>query len=294
MSPLTTLRLCIQSFDISKRFSSLEELRRQFRDQIRGAVDRGANVVLLPEFSVYAAAQLSGSQDPFKIGSFFWNEVVPEIADLSRAKGVLIVPGSAPYGAGKKPENSAAFVVEGQVFRQPKLTLTHWEHEYKPGDQLHVVRWKGLTWVTLICFDVEQPEISSYLKKHVKPNVVLVPSATSDTYGSERVHRCAGARAVELGAACAISPLVGVDLKNPLVDRNEGAAALYLPSQRAVESAPVQQVSPYWTSGTHEFWVDIHPEVLLKLKTPDKEDTRPYLEHCSVDTLKITRSGDRE
>lgn len=116
MTTPKTIRICVQTFDISRKFSSLEEIRKQFRDQIGSAIDRGAQVILLPEYSVYAAAQLSGAQDPLKIGAFFWNEVVPEVADLSRAKGVMIVPGSAPFPTNKKPENSAAMVVEGQVF----------------------------------------------------------------------------------------------------------------------------------------------------------------------------------
>ncbi len=285
------IKICIQTFDISKRFSSLEDIRRQFREQISSSIERGANVVLLPEYSVYAAAQLAGSQDPGKIGKFFWEDVVPEIADLSRATKTLIVPGSAPYFNGKRLENSAALLVEGQVFRQPKLTLTHWEHEYQRGDQLHVVQWRDLNWICLICFDIEQPEIAAYIKKNVNPHVILIPSATSDTYGSERVHRCANARAVELGALCAVSSLVGEDLKNPLVDHNEGRAAVYLPSQSNID-APSEQVSAYWTSGYHELWAEVDRDLLLNLKKEAPGDTRPYLASCNVETLKISRSGD--
>lgn len=286
------IRLCIQSFDISRRYESLDAIRKQFRDQIVSAIDQGAEVVVLPEYSVYAAAQVSGMQDPIKIGRFFWEEVVPEIADLSRATRTLIVPGSAPFPTNRKPENSAALVVEGQVFRQPKLTLTHWEYEYQKGEAVHAVTWKGLVWVTLICFDIEQPELAVFLKSKIKPNVILIPSATGDNFASERVHRTACSRAVELGAACVIAPLVGSDPNNPLVDQNEGQAGVYFPVQSAIESLPSKQVSPYWTSGAHEFWCDLPLGTLQSLKRPEPSDTRPYLHAVATENLRITRSGD--
>jgi predicted amidohydrolase len=267
-------------------------VRKQFRDQIISAIEQGAEVVMLPELSVYAAAQISGMQDPIKLGRFFWDEIVPEIADLSRATRTLILPGSAPFPTNRRPENSAAMVVEGQVFRQPKLTLTHWEYEYQKGEAIHAVTWKGLVWVTLICFDIEQPELAVFLKSKIKPNVILIPSATGDNFASERVHRTACSRAVELGAACLVTPLVGTNLNNPVVDQNEGQAGVYLPVQSALESTPSKQVSPYWTEGTHQFWIDLPLNTLQSLKRPEPSDTRPYLYPVPTDDLRITRSGD--
>jgi predicted amidohydrolase len=140
------------------------------------------------------------------------------------------VLGSAPFSLPDGTlRNRAPVIVEGRELFQDKLFLTPWETALARGDTVQLWKLKGATFCVLVCLDIEVPELSAALRgKGV--DCILVPSATESVLGVERVNRCASARAVELGCAVGVCPLVG-RARSELVDENKGVLGWYLPSQ---------------------------------------------------------------
>jgi predicted amidohydrolase len=103
----------------------------------------------------------------------------------------------------------------------------------KPGGILPLFPFRGGTASVVICFSLEMPEISAALKKE-GVQLVLGPSATEDEDGVARVLRASSARAVELGAAVIVAPLLGAQGEW----KNLGSAALYLPAQKGIDHRP--------------------------------------------------------
>jgi predicted amidohydrolase len=147
------------------------------------------------------------------------------------------------------------------------------EPPIKPGEVLPIFRFRGGTVAVVICFSLEMPEVSAALKKE-GVQLVLGPSATEDEDGVARVLRASSARAVELGAAVLVAPLVG---DHDPAWKNCGSAALYLPAQKGIRDS--QQARPLRRSGgiTHDDFT-IPWSSLSNLRWPTMPpETRPFL-----------------
>jgi len=66
--------------------------------------------------------------------------------------------------------------------------------------------------------------------RNCQPDLIVVPSATENLLGVERIGRCADARAVEIGCQVGVCHLVGMT-HSDWVDENVGRLAFFSPSQ---------------------------------------------------------------
>ncbi len=75
-----------------------------------------------------------------------------------------------------------------------------------------------------------------------------------------------------------VSPLLGRDLKNPIVDINVGKLAVYYPSQEGFSSESRHR-SPFYKSGDNILKGTIEMSALRKTKVRDKKsfETKPFL-----------------
>lgn len=208
--------------------------------------DSGADIVLFPEYT-WAALHVS----PADVAEDFQRRVLPLLQQRLTRKGKLAVLGSSLIRKESTGtlRNRASIMADGEWLAQDKLFMTPWESAFQGGDALRVFTFQGLRIAVIICLDIEMPELSVLLRGQ-GVDLILVPSATETIQGVERVTRCASARAVELGCAVVVSPLVG-KCQSDLVDDNLGKLACYLPSQAAFKKSPRVQESEVFDDGFH-------------------------------------------
>ncbi len=264
------------SFSLSPLFASKEQWREALLSELERALSEGADVVVFPELNYLGLAEFyPGDQKAqmLAVAEEVSMTLLPEATKIIAKRDVLICLGSGPRLVGQELRNSASIFVTGQWHFQDKIHLTPWETDFCPGNELRIHRFRGLKIATLICYDVEQPSLASALKD-AGIHLLLVPSATADWKGNQRVLRCASSRAVELGAAVIAVPLIGKS-RCDLVDFSEGRQGFFLPSQSLV--AGQQEIySPYTADlGLHQDYT-VSPSLLLDLKA-DTEETKPYL-----------------
>jgi predicted amidohydrolase len=105
----------------------------------------------------------------------------------------------------------------------------------------------------LICYDSEFPLLARALAE-AGAEIVLVPSCTERVSGFHRVRTGSMARALENTIVTVQSPTVGDALWSPAVDRNEGSAGIYVPSEHAVSDTGVLAEGPLsvpqWVTAT--------------------------------------------
>lgn len=264
------------SYSLSNWPSSLSLWEKDFLNELDQLVKKDSDIIVYPELFLMGLAQyFEGSLDSQikEIASYTEKILKPKIAHVLSGKEIFLCLGTGPRSIGDVITNTSWIYNNGAWGFQDKLHLTPWETSFTPGNTVSLFTFKGLRIAALICFDVEQPSLSLKLKS-VGINLLLVPSATVDRNGSERVNRCASARSIELGAAVITAPLIGKSTCD-LVDENEGRQGFYLPAQAAIK---VEQVahSIYSTDDkVVSFW-EINQEALLLLKKHDGE-TKPFL-----------------
>jgi predicted amidohydrolase len=142
----------------------------------------------------------------------------------------------------------------------------------KSGDMLPLFGFRGGTAAVVICFSLEMPEVSAVLKQE-GVQLVLGPSATEDEDGVARVLRASSARAVELGAAVLVAPLIGVQDEW----KNRGSAALYLPAQKGIDHRPQESVRRTEGIAHDDFVIPWKALLDLRRQADQKPETRPFL-----------------
>ena len=104
-----------------------------------------------------------------------------------------------------------------------------------------------------ICYDSEFPLLVRAMAE-AGAELILVPSCTERVAGYHRVRTGSMARALENQIATVQSPTVGDALWSPAVDRNTGAAGVYVPSERLVSETGVlaegTMNEPQWVTAT--------------------------------------------
>ena len=223
-----------------------EDLVEAVASRTEQSWDSGADIVLFPEYT-WAALHAS----PAVVAEDLQWRVLPLLQQRLTRKGKLAVLGSSlirEESTGKL-RNRAIIMSDGEWLAQDKLFMTPWESAFQGGDALRVFSFQSLRIAVIICLDIEVPELSVLLRGQ-GVDLILVPSATETIQGVERVTRCASARAVELGCAVVVSPLVG-KCESDLVDDNLGKLACYLPSQSPYKNCPRMQESELFNDGFH-------------------------------------------
>ena len=276
-----SFKIAAHTFDVGVRYSSVADFKNHLLGKITQSLDSGANIVLFPEYSGYSVTKIPEFKSREAMARLIWTEIFPAVMELSKEYDALICAGTAPniHRDSGKFRNRAIIAASGKSIESYKRCLTPWETDFEPGTHPCMFEWKNFKFANLICFDVEFPEIAAELKRY-SPHFVFVPAATADQLGVERVHRCASARSVELGAITIVSPLVGIDESNPLVAENIGKCAFYFPAQEIYQNQ-FASVSPLYTQGDYSLLCTVDQDQISKLKRADSE-TKPFLRTLST------------
>jgi predicted amidohydrolase len=113
--------------------------------------------------------------------------------------------------------------------------MTPFERDWgiSPGGPLRVFDTALGRFGIAICYDSEFPLLVR-AQAEAGAEVVLIPSCTERVSGYHRVRTSAMARALESTIATVMSPTVGDAPWSPAVDRNVGAAGIFVPSEPGV------------------------------------------------------------
>lgn len=278
------MKCTVVSYSLSHDPATLSEWRKKLTDEINGFIQGGSEIILYPELFLMGLSKYFEGNEIRNVAKFVHQELLPEISSVLKDKNVLLVLGSGPREVQGKYFNSCPVFIDNQWHFQDKLFLTPWETDFVAGSEVNVFSFKGLRVAIAVCFDSEQPDLAMKLKEQ-DLHILLVPSATTNENGSNRVNRCSSGRAVELGALVMTSPLVG-DSACELVDHNEGRQGFFLPAQEVVKTRQ-ESFSEYSAEKHVVTHYDADVEMLKALKVKDDE-TKPYYKAFHPD-LKVTR-----
>lgn len=242
-----TLTVRAVSWDAAWKPATEKEWLARVVAEVASAAKDGADVIVFPE-SFSAGRTLESALGP-----------VRDAAGSDR----LVVLGNAPHSeAGWDYSVSRAYILVGGSWQNmDKLDPTPAERArkpaVKPGMRLPLFRFRGGVVAALPAYSLEKPEIAASLKKRAV-QLVLVSAPAEDAEGSARLSRSAAARAVELGAAVVVAPLV------------PASPASYLPAQKGFDlGAPA--------SAGRDFRLPWKKLLDLRAK-PDAAEPRPFLD----------------
>lgn len=284
------MKCTIVSYSLSQDPESLEEWEKSLKDEIASLLSEGNHVILYPELFLmgltkYFAGDLSDQY--LLINRYLEKKLYPSITEMLKDRNVLLVLGTGPRVINGRIYNSSPVFLNSELIFQDKLFLTPWETDFTAGEILHVFNFSNLKTAVVICFDSEQPDLALKLKQE-GIDFILIPSATTNRNGSQRVNRCASSRAIELGAIVMTSPLVG-DAKCDLVDHNEGRQGVFLPAQEIIPETLQEQYSAYSKDKKVIGIYDLDLSLMTKLKIKD-EETKPFYKPVHTNLKVITRS----
>ena len=226
----------------------------------------GAKLLVFPE---YGAIELAATFGPAVAGDLartlgavagVRDEAIRHYSTLARAHGVHILTPSGPMGiAGGGVVNAAALITpDGAVGGQAKLLMTPFERSWgvTPGEGLNVFDTVLGRIGVAICYDSEFPLLVRVLVE-AGAEIVLIPSCTERVSGYHRIRAAAAARALENTIATVVSPTVGEALWSPAVDRNAGAAGVFVPAEHALSPTGVlaegRLDAPGWVAAEVDF-----------------------------------------
>jgi predicted amidohydrolase len=223
--------------------ASLIDWQDKIADWVAKGAATGADLLVFPE---YAAIEVAHAFGPEVYGNLSRTlEAVAEQAGeriahhvaLARKHKVHILVGSGPVKTNTGHYVNAAQLVtpDGNIGEQQKLIMTPFERDWgiAPGGPARVFETALGRIGIAICYDSEFPLLVRAMAE-AGAELLLVPSCTERISGYHRVRTGAMARALENTIASVQSPTVGDALWSPAVDRNEGAAGIYVPSEHGL------------------------------------------------------------
>ena len=247
MSHRQTLKVASAQFPIDKP-ASLDVWRDKIARWVADGAATGAEVLVFPEYAAIEQAAALGEMvygdldATLKAVADLEGDRVALHQELAAKHGVHILVGSGPARKGEGRYVNAAQLVtpKGSVGVQEKLIMTPFETDWgiSPGKQARVFDTAlGLIGVN-ICYDSEFPLLARAMAE-AGAELLLVPSCTERVSGYHRVRTGSRARALENQIAAVVSPTVGDALWSPAVDRNTGAAGIYVPADQSVSDTGV-------------------------------------------------------
>ncbi|MEO7433723.1 MAG: carbon-nitrogen hydrolase family protein [Dokdonella sp.] len=218
--------------------------------RVAGAVQAGANVVVLPEYLALeaAAGQVEEVRADF-VRSLAAMQVqhdgyIAMACELAMRHSIYLVAGTflVDIGGGRYRNRSYFIAPSGKITFQDKLTLTGFERDARvieAGDELKVFDTEFGRVGIDVCYDIEFP---LYARAQVEggARVILVPSCTDTDAGAHRVRVGCQARALENQVYVACSVTAGEAAWSPALDVNTGRAAIYTPIDRGFPSDGVE------------------------------------------------------
>lgn len=293
-APRSNVKVEAWTFDVGDAGKTIDSFAEEVIHRVETSWDAGADIVLLPEYLWAALEPLLPNKDADMedIAKVVWQDLMPRLRQRLSRKGKHAILGTAPYldPANRHLYNRAIIFSDGRLLHQDKLFLTPWEHEFRAGRELCVFEMSGLRVAVIICLDIEVPELSSRLRG-LNLDLLLVPSATETLYGSERVTRCASARAIELGCAVLVCPLVG-KCDSSMVNVNLGKIALYLPALKAFEAYDRTEDTRLVHQGWHALRAEVPGAVIQEAHRRRKETNPSQLSvNLTPDEIQIDESA---
>jgi predicted amidohydrolase len=128
----------------------------------------------------------------------------------------------------------------GRMGVQEKMIMTPFERDWgiSPGGALRVFDTTLGRIGVAVCYDSEFPLLVR-AQAEAGAEIILVPSCTEFRSGYGRVRTAAMARALENTCVTVLSPTVGDAPWSPAVDRNSGAAGIYVPADHGFSETGV-------------------------------------------------------
>ncbi len=219
-----------------QRPASPEEFWRRFRHLAEQARDRGAEIILFPEYFSLAWLLADGGKcaERLKAAADLESGFVEEACRAASELRLGIIAGTMPHVEGKlEPRNRCWICLPGQEpFYQDKLNMTRSEDEKwkisSGAPELRVFRYAGATCAVAICYDVEFPSYCA-AAADAKVDVLFVPSNTGTAHGYWRVRHCAEARAIENQCFVVMSSVVEGDARYDEIGGHFGRACILSP-----------------------------------------------------------------
>jgi predicted amidohydrolase len=207
----------------------------------------GAQLLVFPEYGAIELAAIRGDKIAGDLQATLTAvaELMPEIdaahATLAAEFNVHILAASGPRYANSRDSsggivNSARLITpSGKIGTQDKLIMTPFEVSWgvRPGTALRVFDTALGRIGIAICYDSEFPLLVRAMTE-AGAELILIPSCTERLSGASRVRTAALARALESQIATVSAPTVGEALWSPAVDRNTGAAGVFVPAEAAL------------------------------------------------------------
>lgn len=240
------MRLDLRTFDVGVCCDDPHAFAAHVVELTLASWADGADLVVFPEFTWMGLERFVAGADMLAgVADCFWNRLWPEIQHHLSRPDKAVVLGTVPFvDADGRIKNRAPILSAGQALYQDKIHLTPWEADFRGGGPIQPWCFKGVKIAVVICLDIEIPEIAVALRS-CQPDLIVVPSATENQLGVERIGRCADARAVELGCHVGVCHLVG-KTSSDWVDENIGRLAFFSPSQ-----SPFLEVDRHIQSTVH-------------------------------------------
>jgi len=262
MAGRDTLRVAAAQYPIGQP-ASLADWEQKIAEWVASGANTGAELLVFPEYAAIEQAAAFGPDVYNDLGATLdavAKEAGARVAlhtELARKHRVHILVGSGPVRkADGRYVNAAQLVTpSGLVGEQEKIIMTPFERDWgiSAGGPLRVFETAIGTFGIAICYDSEFPLLVRALAE-AGAEVLLVPSCTERISGYYRVRTGSVARALENTIATVQSPTVGDALWSPAVDRNAGAAGIYVPSEHGVADNGVlaegRLNEPQWVSAT--------------------------------------------
>ena len=231
-----------------ERLSSFRAVEDKLARWVADATAGGAQIVVFPE---YGAMEIAGACDDVIAGDLALSlaavadrlpEIDAHLATLATRHAIHIL---APSGPSRRADgryvNAARLIApSGKIGVQEKLMMTPFERGWgiAPGGPLRVFETTLGRIGVLICYDSEFPLLARP-QAVAGARLLLVPSCTERVSGYHRVRTGALARALENTVVAVTSPTIGDAPWSPAVDRNWGAAGVYVPAEAGVSDTGV-------------------------------------------------------
>lgn len=218
-------------------FPTVEAWQHHLSYWVKTAVEKGAEVLLFPE---YAAMELvSLFESAIREDLQLQLEALQDLLSIYRKTHLslaqehqcVIVAGSFPVKENGVFKNRVyVFSQKGEVGHQDKHFMTRFENESWgiTGEKEHFAVFRG-SWGAFgiqTCYDVEFPHGANVLCR-AGATLLLAPSCTETVRGATRVHVGARARALENQCYTVVSQTIGYTEWSPAVDINYGFAGFY-------------------------------------------------------------------
>jgi predicted amidohydrolase len=231
-----------------ERFATLGDYRDKLARWVAEAANNGAELLVFPEYGAmeYAAASGDAAAGDLAASLAAVSDALAEMdaahAELARCHKVHILAASGPSArpGGRYVNAARLFTPAGRMGVQEKMIMTPFERNWgiASGEALRVFETALGRIGVAICYDSEFPLLVR-AQAEAGAQIILVPSCTEFRSGYARVRTAAMARALENTCVAILSPTVGDAPWSPAVDRNAGAAGVYVPADHGFSETGV-------------------------------------------------------